>query len=107
LEAAQLAPRLDEAGQFAVVDVEPVEARILTSVRLNVVASTGTGLVRWLGESGVDLVIAAEMSQVVHDLLEDAGIRVLAGAPIDTPHSLAKRYLRDDLRELNSVHVPV
>lgn len=50
-------------------------------------------LPRWLGDQGVDLIIAGGMGQRAISLFNERGIRVITGAPNQDPVSLVQRYL--------------
>jgi predicted Fe-Mo cluster-binding NifX family protein len=54
-------------------------------------------LPRWLGEKGVDLVIAGGMGRRAQDLFEQAGVKVLVGAPAGDPAQIVRSYLGDEL----------
>jgi ATP-binding protein involved in chromosome partitioning len=54
-------------------------------------------LPRWLGELGVNLVIAGGMGQRALSLFSDQGIRVITGAPNQEPATLVQSYLAGSL----------
>jgi predicted Fe-Mo cluster-binding NifX family protein len=54
-------------------------------------------LPRWLGEKGVDLIIAGGMGRRAQDLFEQAGVKVLVGAPAGDPAQIVRSYLGDEL----------
>ena len=54
-------------------------------------------LPQWLSKQGVDIAIAAGMGERAQQLLEKSGIEVIIGAPMESPASLAKRYLSGTL----------
>lgn len=49
-------------------------------------------LPRWLGEKGVEVVIAGGMGPRAVSLLEAGGVRVVTGAPADAPEALVAAY---------------
>jgi ATP-binding protein involved in chromosome partitioning len=51
----------------------------------------------WLAEQGTNVVIAGGMGQRALDLLADADIEVVLGAPSATPEELAAAYLAGEL----------
>ncbi|MGQ9688614.1 MAG: iron-sulfur cluster carrier protein MrpORP [Desulfobaccales bacterium] len=50
-------------------------------------------LPRWLGDLGVDLIIAGGMGQRALSLFAERGIRVITGAPNQDPRTLVQSYL--------------
>ncbi len=54
-------------------------------------------LPRWLGDLGVNLIIAGGMGQRALGLFADRGIKVLTGAPNQEPETLVKNYLAGNL----------
>ncbi len=54
-------------------------------------------LPRWLHELGTDIIIAGGMGSRAQGLFNENGIKVVTGAPIDTPESLVKQYLSNSL----------
>lgn len=54
-------------------------------------------LPRWLHEQGVDVVIAGGMGQRAQQLFAQRGIRVLLGAPPDSPETIVAAYLDNHL----------
>ena len=54
-------------------------------------------LPKWLHENGADVVIAGGMGQQAQKMLEERGIEVIVGAPMDPPEALAHQYLSDAL----------
>lgn len=54
-------------------------------------------LPRWLGDLGVNLIIAGGMGQRALRLFAERGIRVITGAPPEDPVSLVKSYLAGTL----------
>lgn len=54
-------------------------------------------LPRWLHELGADIVIAGGMGSRAQGLFNESGIKVITGAPMDSPESLVSQYLSDAL----------
>jgi len=51
----------------------------------------------WLYDQGADVVIVGGMGESAQRLLEEKGIEVIIGAPMDSPESLARQYLSNVL----------
>lgn len=54
-------------------------------------------LPRWLSELGVNVVIAGGMGRRALDLFSQKGIKVVVGAPSDSPENLIQAYLEGRL----------
>ena len=54
-------------------------------------------LPKWLHELGANIIIAGGMGSRAQDLFNQNGIRVITGAPMDSPESLVNQYLGDIL----------
>jgi predicted Fe-Mo cluster-binding NifX family protein len=93
----RLAELLDDAEQFDIVDIDLVTRTELGAGRTDPGRLSPRELARWLVDTGVDLLIVGHLSDQEHRLLDECGVRVIAGAPSDTPRALVKRYLRDEL----------
>ena len=52
----------------------------------------------WLAARGANVIIAGGMGQRACELFAQAGIRVLVGAPTDTPEQLVSDYLSGTLQ---------
>ena len=54
-------------------------------------------LPNWLNQMGASVVIAGGMGHRAIQLFDQAGIKVVTGAPIEGPETLVKSYLNDTL----------
>jgi predicted Fe-Mo cluster-binding NifX family protein len=54
-------------------------------------------LPRWLHDLGVQVIIAGGMGSRAQQLFEENGIKVITGAPMDSPESLVNQYHADML----------
>ncbi len=54
-------------------------------------------LPRWLHEQGADIIIAGGMGESARHLFEQNGIKVIIGAPMESPESLVSQYLSNTL----------
>jgi len=54
-------------------------------------------LPRWLHEKGADVIIAGGMGTRAQQLFNENGIKVVIGAPADSPESLVHQYLSNNL----------
>jgi predicted Fe-Mo cluster-binding NifX family protein len=54
-------------------------------------------LPKWLHEMGAHIIIAGGMGSRAQQLFVENGIKVVTGAPSDTPETLVQKYLSDQL----------
>ena len=97
LAEGRVAELSDDCERFTIVDVDLTENRILDSCRAEPDAEWLGRLAAWLAEQTVDLVIAVEVRPGMKADLMESNIRIIAGAPNDSPHSVIKSYLAGDL----------
>jgi predicted Fe-Mo cluster-binding NifX family protein len=93
----RLAELLDDAEHFDIVEIDLVTRTELGAGRADPGPLSPKELARWLVDAGVDLLIVGHLSSQEHRLLDEHGVRVIAGAPSETPRELVKRYVRDEL----------
>lgn len=83
---------------FALIDVDPAANKRLARRDVDAPPHEPGLLPRWLGERHVDTVIAGGMGQRAQALFSQQGIKVLVGAPLDTPENLVDAYLAGTLQ---------
>ena len=83
--------------QFALIDVDEAKKQILKKELVNSPGHEPGLLPKWLHDQGADIVIAAGMGERAQQLLEEKGIEVIIGAPMDSPESLTNQYLSGTL----------
>ena len=54
-------------------------------------------LPRWLHEQGANVILAGGMGQRAQQLFAQSGVKVVVGAPVDTPENLVTTYLAGSL----------
>lgn len=97
LANGRLAMHFGHCEQFALVDVDETTRQHRGTVVLSAPPHEPGLLPRWLHEQGADVVIAGGMGQRAQQLFAQSGIRVLVGAPADTPESIVEAYLKGTL----------
>ena len=102
LAKGRIADLSENCDRFTIVDVDLTENRILDSCRTEPEAEWLGRLAPWLAEQAVDLVIAAEVRPEMKINLMEINIRIIAGAPNDSPHSVIKAYLAGSLDQPDS-----
>ena len=94
LADGRLCMHFGHCQQFALVDAEGDE--IKTALASPPPHEPGV-LPRWLHQQGVEVIIAGGMGQRALQLFAQHGIKVVVGAPSDTPEKLVAAYLDDSL----------
>ena len=81
--------------QFALIDLQG--KNIIQKVFVTPPPHEPGLLPRWLGEKGVQLIIAGGMGQRAVSLFNERGIKVLTGAPQLAPEELITHYVNQTL----------
>lgn len=88
-----LAQHFGHCEKFVLIDVDPSKKEITQSTEIAAPEHQPGLLPPWLKERGVTLVIAGGMGSRAHALFQEASIRVLTGAPAESPTALVRKYL--------------
>jgi predicted Fe-Mo cluster-binding NifX family protein len=98
LADGKLAMHFGHCESFALVDVD--QQKNMISSREDIVPPPHQpGLLPpWLAERGATLIIAGGMGKRAQDLFTDQGIRVVVGAPVETPERLVEDFLTGALQ---------
>ena len=89
----KLSMHFGHCEKFVMIDVDPETKAIEGSIELDPPAHEPGVLPRWLAEQKTNLIIAGGMGQRAQDLFTGQGIRVMVGAPAETPEQLVQSYL--------------
>jgi predicted Fe-Mo cluster-binding NifX family protein len=93
----QLSMHFGHCEEFAIMDVDP-DRKVLLAKELVKAPPHQPGLLpAWLGEKGVNVVIAGGMGARAQALFAERGISVAIGAPSNSPEELAGSYLHGNL----------
>ena len=93
----QLAMHFGHCDAFVLVEVDP-ESREVISIEESAPPPHQPGvLARWLGQQGVELVIAGGMGQRAQMLFSEQNIKVVVGATGGTPEALVAQFLEGNL----------
>jgi predicted Fe-Mo cluster-binding NifX family protein len=84
--------------QFALVDVAEKDHSTMQTSFLTPPPHEPGALPRWLHEQGATLVIAGGMGQRAQQLFAQNGVKVVVGAPAETPETLVSAYLNGTLQ---------
>jgi ATP-binding protein involved in chromosome partitioning len=83
--------------QFAIVEVDEKNKEIKGVQTLNPPAHEPGVLPQWLGEMGVDMIIAGGMGGRAIQLFNQRNVRVHIGAPAGKPEDIVNDYLHNRL----------
>jgi Mrp family chromosome partitioning ATPase/predicted Fe-Mo cluster-binding NifX family protein len=81
--------------QFAIIEVE--DGKIEKTTMQTPPPHEPGVLPQWLGQMGVNIVIAGGMGSRAQQLFAENGAKVITGAPMGTPESIVNQYLTDTL----------
>ena len=89
----RLAVHFGHCETFALVEVDPQTKAIVKRDDVPAPAHQPGLLPRWLGERGVQVVLAGGMGQRAQALFAECEIKVIVGAPAEAPEALVASYL--------------
>lgn len=91
----KLCSHFGHCDQFALIETEQGEIKAKT---MHTPPPHEPGVLpKWLHEMGAHIIIAGGMGSRAQQLFTENGIKVITGAPADTPESLVRQYLSDNL----------
>jgi predicted Fe-Mo cluster-binding NifX family protein len=94
----QLSPHFGHCEKFVLLDVDPVTRRILKQEEVPAPPHQPGLLPGWLSERGAQVVIAGGIGARAQQLFQDREIKVVVGAPEDTPERTTMAYLEGNLK---------
>ncbi len=95
--AGRLCMHFGHCEQFALVDVDEIGGKPTSTAVVTPPPHEPGLLPRWLQEQGATVIIAGGMGQRAQQLFAQSGVKVVVGAPADTPESLVEAYLNGSL----------
>lgn len=93
----QLSMHFGHCEKFAVIEVDEKEKKILGKEFLDAPPHQPGLLPSWLAERGANVIIAGGMGQRAQELFAANGIKVVIGAPAESPEKLAGDFLAGTL----------
>ena len=82
---------------IAIMDVDAASKKIVKREDVTPPPHEPGLLPKWLGEKGVHVIIAGGMGHRAQALFQERNIRVVIGAPCDTPENLTASFLNETL----------
>lgn len=92
LAEGRLSAHFGHCERFALLEVDPSSKKILRKDEIPAPDHQPGLLPKWLAERGATVIIAGGMGSRAQQLFADQGIKVVMGAPADTPEALAAAY---------------
>jgi len=92
LADGRLCMHFGHCEQFALVDVDEITGKSTNKQCVTPPPHEPGLLPRWLHEQGATVIIAGGMGQRAQQLFAQNGIKVLVGAPADTPENLVNAF---------------
>lgn len=93
----KLSMHFGHCAQFAVIDFDEASKSISGRIDVDAPPHEPGLLPKWLGEKGVGMIIAGGMGQRAQSLFAQQGIKVVVGAPAETPEALVKAWAGGNL----------
>ena len=94
----RLCPHFGHCQQFALIDVDETTRQTAPTAFLTPPPHEPGVLPRWLHELGANVIIAGGMGNRAQQLFVESGIKVVVGAPTQTPEQLVADYLAGTLQ---------
>ena len=93
LAAGRLSMHFGHCEEFAITEVNEQTKEIITTNTLQPPAHEPGVLPAWLHEQGANVIIAGGMGQRARQLFAQNDIKIVVGAPAQTPDELIRAYL--------------
>ena len=94
----KLAMHFGHCEQFALIDVDPGEKKILSKEFIDAPTHQPGMLPGWLAQRGAEVIIAGGMGQRAQELFTQNGITVVVGAGSISPENVVAAYLDGSLQ---------
>ena len=98
LANGKLSMHFGHCEQFALIDTDPEKSIITARENVDSPPHEPGLLPAWLAERGANVIIAGGMGQRAQGLFAGQGIKVVIGAPAETPEQLVSDYLSGTLQ---------
>lgn len=98
VENGRLCMHFGHCEQFALLDVDTAEKKILSSRQIDPPPHQPGILPRWLHDQGVNLVVTGGVGRRAQNIFAEHGIEVIVGAPAEPPESIVRSYLDGKLQ---------
>jgi len=97
LTSGSLSLHFGHCEEFAIFDVDLEKKEIMGRETAPAPPHEPGLLPRWLGEKGVNVIVAGGMGARAQELFAERGISVSIGAPADDPEKIVLSYMNNTL----------
>ncbi len=94
----KLAAHFGHCEEFALIDIDPDQKAILGKEVIDAPPHQPGLLPGWLAQYGAEVIIAGGMGVRAQQLFAEHEIRVVIGAPSETPEVVARAFLDETLQ---------
>jgi len=98
LAQEKLSLHFGHCEKFAIFDVDFDEKKIVNSELYSTPPHEPGARPKWLSEKQVNLIITGGMGRRAQMLFQQYGMKVVVGAPVDTPQKVVEAYLNGTLQ---------
>ncbi len=95
--AGKLAAHFGHCEEFALIDVDPENHHVMSKEVIGAPPHQSGMLPGWLAGHGAEVIIAGGMGVRAQQLFAQQNIRVVVGAPAETPEAIARAFLTETL----------
>lgn len=99
----QLCMHFGHCEVFAFLEVDEEEKKIIKKELLTPPPHEPGILPPWIKSHGANIVIAGGMGARAQSLFQAQGIKVITGAPVDSPENIVRNYLKGTLQTGDNV----
>jgi len=96
--AGKLATHFGHCEEFALIDVDSENRNIVSKEVIDAPPHQPGLLPGWLAGHGAEVIIAGGMGMRAQQLFAQQNIRVVVGAPTETPEAITRAFLTDTLQ---------
>ena len=93
LAEGRLAMHFGHCASFALIEVDEQTGKIIKKEEVAAPPHQPGLLPQWLAERGATMIISGGMGQRAQELFAGRGIKVLVGAPAETPEKIVADYV--------------
>ena len=94
----KLCQHFGHCENFTIIEIGPATGKITDRKDLTPPPHEPGVLPKWLGDMGVNVIIAGGMGQRAQQLFDENKIEVIVGAAADEPENLVAAYLNKNLQ---------
>lgn len=94
----KLALHFGHCETFMLIDADDKSGKISQTSSVTPPPHAPGVLPKWLAEQGANVIIAGGMGSRAQGLFSENGIRVIIGAPVDTPDNLVAAFISGSLK---------